>query len=62
MYRAVSFDNIIIQIGWVTMDNASNNTTMMAAFTALLRARSIRFDHHKRHIQYGTSDMELTLN
>ena len=34
-----------MQIGWITIDNASNNDTMMAAFGMLLKARGIKFDH-----------------
>ncbi|KAN0124669.1 hypothetical protein V8E53_015705 [Lactarius tabidus] len=51
LFSVVERVQILGKIGWITMDNASNNTTMMSAFTALLRARGIRFDYPKRHIR-----------
>jgi hypothetical protein len=32
------------QIGWVTLDNASNNDTFMSTLERLLRHRGIKFD------------------
>jgi hypothetical protein len=51
-------DNIIVQIGWVTVDNVSNNTTMMSVFGLLLRACGIKFDYLKCHIQSDISYLD----
>jgi len=34
-----------MQIGWITLDNASNNDTFMEALEPELQARNIPFDH-----------------
>jgi hypothetical protein len=40
------------QIGWVTLDNASNNDTLMYHLELLLRGRGIPFDRVQRRIRY----------
>ncbi|KZP21834.1 hypothetical protein FIBSPDRAFT_663987, partial [Athelia psychrophila] len=38
------------KIGWITMDNASNNDTFMARLEVLLTTRGIPFDRVKRRV------------
>ncbi|KIJ98154.1 hypothetical protein K443DRAFT_133552 [Laccaria amethystina LaAM-08-1] len=40
-----------IKIGWVTLDNASNNDTFMVSLERELRAHGIPFDHTKNRIR-----------
>lgn len=42
------------QIGWVTLDNASNNDTFMTKLEELLHARNISFHRIKRRIRCVT--------
>jgi hypothetical protein len=41
-----------IQIGWITLDNASNNDTMMFPLERELRRRGISFSRVERRIRY----------
>jgi len=40
-----------VQIGWVTMDNASNNDTFMSKLEEELKLRNIPFDKVSRRIR-----------
>ena len=40
------------QIGWITLDNASNNDTFFVHLERLLRQRNIKFDIVGQHIRY----------
>lgn len=42
-----------VQIGWITLDNASNNDTFVAALERILRGRHIRFDKVERRVRYA---------
>ncbi|KAF8874717.1 ribonuclease H-like domain-containing protein, partial [Gymnopilus junonius] len=42
------------QIGWIMVDNAFNNDTMMENLEWELKSRGIPFDRQARHIQYGS--------
>ncbi|SJL00252.1 uncharacterized protein ARMOST_03564 [Armillaria ostoyae] len=42
---------IASKMGWISLDNASNNDTMMAFLETLLMQRGIEFDAIKRHIR-----------
>jgi hypothetical protein len=44
----------IFQIGWVTLDNASNNDTLMVTLERELRRRKIPFDRTKQRVRYVT--------
>ena len=41
----------MLQLGWVTLDNASNNNSMMEHLACLLRRKNIIFNHEEQHIQ-----------
>lgn len=41
-----------MQISMVTLDNASNNATMMSEIQAELNGRGIAFDHEGNRIRY----------
>ena len=41
----------MLQLGWVTLDNASNNNSMMEHLERLLRRKNITFNHKERHIR-----------
>ncbi|KZT04769.1 uncharacterized protein LAESUDRAFT_657303, partial [Laetiporus sulphureus 93-53] len=47
----IEFEQIYVQIGWITMDNASNNDTFIAALEQELTRRQIAFDAIKRRIR-----------
>ncbi|PBK62342.1 hypothetical protein ARMSODRAFT_895744, partial [Armillaria solidipes] len=42
---------IALKMGWISLDNASNNDTMLAWLETLLTQRGIPFDALKRHIR-----------
>lgn len=44
--------NVSFQLGWLTMDNASNNDTLMASLERELNARGISFDRVENRIRY----------
>jgi hypothetical protein len=44
---------LYLQIGWVTLDNASNNDTMMESLERELKTQGIPFNRITRHIRYG---------
>ena len=50
---AISWWNLVFagQIGWVTMDNATNNDTLMASLGHELHAQWIVFDHVENRIR-----------
>ncbi|KAJ8073150.1 hypothetical protein PM082_020019 [Marasmius tenuissimus] len=56
-HMATVFYNILNQLGliqqieWVTLDNASNNNTMMEWLQVMLNHDCIPFDALKRHVQ-----------
>ncbi|KAK7014542.1 ribonuclease H-like domain-containing protein, partial [Favolaschia claudopus] len=50
-YSIFSLTLQFIQLGWVTLDNASNNDTFMVKLAAELRARNIPFDMVNRRIR-----------
>ena len=41
-----------VQIGWIMLDNASNNDTLVSSLAAQLMAQGIDFLSHERHIRY----------
>ncbi|SJL06981.1 uncharacterized protein ARMOST_10323 [Armillaria ostoyae] len=43
---------IALKMGWISLDNASNNNTMLAWLETLLTQQGIPFDTLKWHIQY----------
>ena len=44
---------LYLQIGWVTLDNASNNDTMVESLERELKTRGIPFNRITRRIRYG---------
>ena len=44
---------LYLQIGWVTLDNASNNDTMMESLERELKTRGIPFNRITHRIRYG---------
>lgn len=52
----------LIQIGCVTLDNASNCDTMMATVESLLVAEGIAFHRDGNHIRYFISTHSLSLS
>lgn len=47
--------NLFVQIGWWTLDNASNNNTFMSTLAKMLKDRGITFNHFDRRIRYVRS-------
>ena len=45
----------LFQIGWITLDNASNNDTLLFHLEKLLAERSIKFDKTLRRIRFVPS-------
>lgn len=43
------------QIGWITLDNASNNDTFFVHLQRLLRQWNIKFNHIEQHIRFISS-------
>jgi len=41
-----------LQIGWITLDNASNNDTFMSSLERELNARGIPFERDGNRIRY----------
>ena len=52
-YTLLFWDKLLMtfQIGWITMDNASNNTKCMAVLERELSHRRIPFDKTERHVR-----------
>ena len=46
-----SADEIVLQIQWIMLDNASNNDTFMASMERLLGRRGIQFHHVEQRIR-----------
>jgi len=57
-----SLANGLQQIGWVTLDNASNNDTFMASLERELTARGILFDRVENRIRYVWDQFQITLS
>ncbi|PCH40576.1 hypothetical protein WOLCODRAFT_67316, partial [Wolfiporia cocos MD-104 SS10] len=58
-HLAIAFTHILdrigisSQLGWITLDNASNNGTFMRCLEAELKLHGIAFDHMQRRIRYA---------